>query len=735
MLNMLPSEDVEELRPRHFRTVSLACGLAAWLLAARVTSWNNEWNGVWPAIPILALGIMASQRLYRRHRTLGALALSASAATALLVQHWAVGDRLVVALLPVLAVLTAGMSAWLCAATSCYALGGLLLVNYLRTGSPLDSQWAFTAVTTGLVCLVAMVTVRQFEMAFEWSTKAAHRAEAAAREAQKRREEAMIAVRALRNAYYLVERTNHAFAEAQAELMEARRMKTEFVNTVSHELRAPLSFIVGFSEMMVTSPQVYGEAAWPPNLRQDIEQIYKSSEHLSRLIDDILDLAQIEAQRLELKREPADLADVAREAADMVRPRLESKGLKFLESYEEGLPVLSLDRTRVRQVILNLLNNAVRFTEQGSVSVAVSANHEEVVLSVADTGVGIAAEQLPRIFEEFVQLDTGGGRAVGSSGLGLAICRRFVDMHGGRIWAESTVGQGSRFSVAFPLELRLPVERTDTQSLSPSYWQTLQRQGLARPVALALGGAETVERLGGLLPGHDVVRASPEELAALLDTIRPQAIIVDAEVASVESAVAVAEASPHDVPVVCFHQPAVQEDLPGVREHLPKPVTRKRLVEAIKRVSPGAERVLVVEDDPSMRRLLAMALESAGCGYRVETVAGGTPALAMMRQSVPDVLLLDLHLPDLEGPEVLAAMQQDELLRSVPVVTVSAYTSAAEQSTDRPSWLSVRCKGRLSRTQLSALLNCAISEIPPRFSWEARAEGQQATPSASPVFG
>ncbi|MHB0874520.1 MAG: ATP-binding response regulator [Anaerolineae bacterium] len=717
MLSGLPTDDVEGLRPRYFNTVSLVCGLCAWLLAARVTSWGPAWDAAWPAALMLLLGVAGGQRLYRRHFLPAAAVLSGAAATALLLQHWAVPDRLVLVMLPALAVLTAGMSAWLCVLVGVYALAGLAALDRL-SGVPLfGPQWVLTASATALVSLAAITTARRFETAFDWARKAAQRAEAAARDAQKRREEAIAAVQALRNAYYLIERTNHAFAEAQSELTEARRMKTEFVNTVSHELRAPLNFIVGFSEMMATSPEVYGPAPWPPNLSQDIEEIYKSSEHLSRLIDDILDLAQIEAQRLVLKREPVGLADIAREAADMVRPWMQRKGLTFRESYEDDNALLSLDRTRVRQVVLNLLNNAARFTERGSVSLSVAMQGSQVVLTVKDTGPGIAAEQLPRVFEEFVQLDTGHGRAVGSSGLGLAICRRFVDMHGGRIWAESTVGEGSAFAVGFPLASRSPVLRTDTQSLGPGYWPTLQRQGLGRRIALTVAGEETVERLSRALTGHDVVRAAPEELAELVERVRPQAIIVDADVASVVAVEAVVDRSAHDVPLISFCQPTTQRDIPGVKEHLPKPVTRRRLLETLRRVCPGAERVMVVDDDPTMRRLLATALESAGCGYRVDTVASGRAALSRLLERPPHVLLLDLCLPDISGFEVLAAMRQDDLLRSVPVITVSAYVSQDDDHQEPPSWLSVRCKGPLGRTQLAALLNCALEEVPARYRW------------------
>ncbi|MEE8389174.1 MAG: HAMP domain-containing sensor histidine kinase, partial [Anaerolineae bacterium] len=239
---------------------------------------------------------------------------------------------------------------------------------------------------------------------------------------------------------------------------DARRTKEEFVANVSHELRTPLNMIIGFSEMITQAPQVYG-ARLPPELLADIAAIQRNSQHLSRLVDDVLDLSQIEAGRMALVKEWTTLQEIVDEATLAVRPLYESKGLYLEAECPPDLPPVFCDSTRIRQVVLNLLSNAGRFTEQGGVRIKVWCEKDNIVIGVTDTGPGIALEDQEKLFEPFHQVDSSIRRRHGGSGLGLSISKRFVEMHGGKMWLESEVDVGTTFHFSLPLDTSLSTVR------------------------------------------------------------------------------------------------------------------------------------------------------------------------------------------------------------------------------------------------------------------------------------
>ncbi|MGQ9553662.1 MAG: ATP-binding protein [Anaerolineae bacterium] len=716
----LLSADLDELRLKYLRLVNLTAAALTWMAAMRLTSYNSHWETTWPTVVTLLAGILLSTTLRQRHFYLAALTIAFCLVTALLLEAWLVPGGATNILLPPIIVLVVGLAAPVGVATGAYAALGMAVVHTSRGESLLSALTSFSFPMLLLVTLASYVASRQFHTAFSWASSAAQRAENAARDARKRREEVVKAMQALRNAYYLIERTNHALAEAQAELLEAKRLKTEFVNTVSHELRAPLNFIVGFSELMVNSPDVYGTAPWPKGLHEDLQEIYRSSSHLAKLIDDILDLAQIEAQRMLLRKEMASLVDVAREAADMVRPWSQRKGLSLEVIFGADIPAIEMDRTRIRQVILNLLNNAVRFTERGGITMQVSRRGDEALVSVRDTGPGIPADGLQKVFEEFVQFDMGMGRPVGGSGLGLAISRRFVELHGGRIWAESAVGEGSTFYFSLPLSVQKATQ-TRPAGAGASYWQVLQQQGLGREVVILVGQEDALPLLARDLPDFDIHLATPDTVAALVDELRPRAIVLDNQGEGADAVQEAMATSPHDVPIICLPIRDIVESpcLQGASAHLTKPITRGKLMDVLQAVCPAAARVMVVEDDPRMRHLLTAMLESAGRGYSVETVASGEEGLMRLEEDPAHVVLLDLRLPDLSGFEVLGRMRESELLRSIPVITMSAYLNPSEELARAGESFTVSLKGRFSHGQRLTLFRTTLQETSPRFHWEA----------------
>jgi signal transduction histidine kinase len=239
--------------------------------------------------------------------------------------------------------------------------------------------------------------------------------------------------------------------EGNLQLERANRLKSEFLASVSHELRTPMNAIIGYTKLMLDG--LDGEL----NDQQiaDLQRVAQAADNLLGLINGLLDLAKIEAGKMELNAEEVDIHVVIEEVIELIRPQADAKGLALEMDVPRALPAAFADRARVRQVLVNLAANAVKFTEHGSVTVAASTADGWVTLAVTDTGVGISPEAQAYIFDEFRQADSSTTRRYGGTGLGLAISKRLVGLHGGRIWVDSAMGVGSTFKFTLPVRLRV----------------------------------------------------------------------------------------------------------------------------------------------------------------------------------------------------------------------------------------------------------------------------------------
>ncbi len=300
-----------------------------------------------------------------------------------------------------------------------------------------------------LTALASWLSARRLFIALAWMFSMTREAQRKAEEARQHRAELQRVLKTLDEAYVRLERANEALIFAREAAEKAYRFKAEFVANVSHELRTPLNLIVGFSEMMATAPESYGGVPLPREYRGDVMAIYRSARHLSDLINDVLDLSRIEAGRLPLAKEPTDLAEVVREATEMVRGLAEARGLRLELELPEALPLLRFDRTRIRQVLLNLLTNATRFTNRGWIRVRARLDPREVLITVEDSGRGIPPDRLAKAFEAFSQLDE--EHIQEGSGLGLAVSKKFIELHGGRMWIESELGRGTTVGFSLPI--------------------------------------------------------------------------------------------------------------------------------------------------------------------------------------------------------------------------------------------------------------------------------------------
>lgn len=506
---------------------------------------------------------------------------------------------------------------------------------------------------------------------------------------------------------------------------DARRVKEEFVANVSHELRTPLNMIIGFSELIAKAPGIYGSLS--PALLADIAAIERNSRHLSDLVDDVLDLSQIEAGRMALVKDWAVIQDLVETAVSATQVFFESKDL-YLRSELPAQPVrVFCDSTRVREVILNLLSNAGRFTSQGGVTVRTELVGEQVVVSVSDTGPGIAPADQQRLFEPFQQLDNS-IRREGGSGLGLSISRRFVEMHDGKMWLESRLGAGATFFFSLPAPQAAPrgsgeyasgAQRWITGYTQPE--RVFERSKAPAPVVLPrfvlLDGngaltrlfsryVEDVEITG--VAGLDEARAELQRSPAHALIINRASIDLDpSQLANLEL--------PFVTPVLTCRIASDDQTAQrlGVDKYLLKPVSRERILETLAELESGLGReirtVLLVDDQLEVLQLFGRMLAAADLGYAVLRARDGAQALEIMRARRPDAVLLDLFMPGMDGFHVLAEKERDETIRDIPVVVVSSKDPAGAPVVS--GLLTVGRSGGMSAHELLGCIRSVTREL------------------------
>ncbi|MGQ9555905.1 MAG: ATP-binding protein [Anaerolineae bacterium] len=538
-----------------------------------------------------------------------------------------------------------------------------------------------------------------------------------AREVRLRQEEVNRLNKALRVSNGLLKRSLGELALAQRETEEARHLKEQFAATVSHELRTPLSIILGFVDIMQRYPEVYRGVNWTPALRRDLTEIQQSARYLSELVDDILDLARIQALKMPIRREPTDLLDLIREVAGLAsRLLLDKESVQLCLQLPRDLPKLFIDRTRIRQVLINLLANACRFTDRGQVRVEVQLRPEEVVVSVSDTGVGIPPDELGTMFQEFRQIVArdGSGRERLGKGLGLVIAKRFVEMHGGRIWVESRLGEGSIFSFSLPL-----VEKQVVYLPSPAASAGTTAPG--RPVLVLVGEPENQAFLTRHLEGYEVLQA--EDLTQARHLVRechPQALILAAPPEAEEAMAApLAPLLPEPVPVLQCSLPMSgrQAEAHLFDDWLVKPISAEKLAEALARF-PSAHRLLVVDDDASFVRLVRRMLEAQGTAYEIDWAHDGLEALERAREQAPDVILLDLALPGINGRSVAQAVRENADGPRPVIIAMTAIQPGLELQGRRPRYFSVSLSAGLSEDSILTFIRTCLQHLRPAYSPE-----------------
>lgn len=501
---------------------------------------------------------------------------------------------------------------------------------------------------------------------------------------------------------------------------EARRAKEEFVANVSHELRTPLNMIIGFSEMIAQSSHVYGQGL-PPTLLADIGVIRRNAQHLAKLVDDVLDLSQVEAGRMALAREPACIRGIIDEAAEAVRPLYQSKGLYLETEVSKDVPSVLCDRIRVRQVVTNLLANAGRFTQRGGVSVRAWPEGDKVLVSVADTGPGIALEDQKRLFEPFEQLDNSIRRAHGGSGLGLSISKRFVEMHGGQMWLQSELGAGTTITFSLPIEPPSGNEFPEAGDVRRWFGPYSQYEPRTRPSKaprpasasryVVMEEGDTLTRLlSRYLHGHDIVSVETVEQAISEISRSPARALIVNQPPGMSFPVDRLRDLPYGTPALSCWVAGQEEAAKrlGVARYLVKPVVREALLSALEELGKEVKTVLLVDDEPEVLQLFTRMLSSPERRYNVLQARNGEWALTLLRKRRPDVMLLDLVMPGVDGFEVLRQKSCDPAVRDIPVIVMSAKDPSREPiATDA---LTATRSGGMSVRELVTSIE-ALSEI------------------------
>jgi signal transduction histidine kinase/CheY-like chemotaxis protein len=513
---------------------------------------------------------------------------------------------------------------------------------------------------------------------------------------------------------------------------EERRAKARFVANVSHELRTPLNMIIGFCEMITESPEAYGEDI-PAPLLADLSVVLRNSQHLSSLIDDVLDLSQIDAGQAALTKERVALAEIVQAAATAVRPLFISKGLYLDIDVPEDLPALLCDRTRIREVVLNLLSNAGRYTEEGEVRVKSWQKGHEIITSVTDTGPGISQEAQTKLFQPFQQLSEAASRRRGGTGLGLSISAGFIELHGGSVWVESEPGQGAAFYFRLPIDPPVALERPALGRYNPDQ-QPEERARRPRRVAPGVGPRIVVTESGNAmqrilsryLDGAEIesVGSLGEALDDLAQTPAQALLVNDMQVGQALERLSAANL-PHGIPALVCAIPGAEQatGVLGVTGYLLKPIAREALWAELDRLRP-VKTVLVVDDEPDALQLFGRMLEAAGRDYRVLRASNGREALDLLRWQRPDVVLLDLVMPEMDGYQLLDAMSRESALRDIPVVLISARDPLGQPIVSKA--LAVTMRDGLSVQQVLLCIK-ALSAI---LSQDGQA-GDPAPPAAS----
>lgn len=475
---------------------------------------------------------------------------------------------------------------------------------------------------------------------------------------------------------------NEQLRHSQQEALAATEAKSQFLANMSHELRTPLNAIIGYSEMLQEEAQDAGNEPFVA----DLEKIHGAGKHLLALINDILDISKIEAGKMDLYLETFDIKTMLDDVVATTRLLVQKKSNSLVVQMPPDLGAMRADLTKVRQALFNLLSNASKFTERGTITLTAAreagSDSGWIVLKVADTGIGMTREQLSRMFQAFSQADSSTVRKYGGTGLGLAITRHFCRMMGGDVTVASESGAGSTFTLRLPAEVRDPAREFDTERLAAD--RLPKEDNTVLVVDDDPSARDLLKRFLNKEGFHVECAANGPDAINAARKIRPKVITLDVMMPGMDGWAVLTKLKEEplvaQIPVIML---TIVDDKHfghalGATEYLTKPVDRDRLSAVIHRLADPASpcKVLIVDDDPAVREMLVRTLDSQN--WVVSTAEDGRAALDGMTANTPDLILLDLMMPRMDGFEFVAELRKHKNWRAIPIVVITAKTLTKE---------------------------------------------------------
>lgn len=500
--------------------------------------------------------------------------------------------------------------------------------------------------------------------------------------------------------------------QAVEEMRELDRVKSQFLANMSHELRTPLNSVIGFSRVILKG--IDG----PINdvQQQDISSIYSSGLHLLTMINEILDMSKIEAGKMEIQVEKISIGDVINSALTTAAGLVKDKPIQLVQKIPNDLPTVNADEIRMNQVIINLISNAVKFTEKGTITIEASTTRgpqgkPELMVTVSDTGIGIAAEDQSKLFQRFSQVDDSPTRKTGGTGLGLSICRSLVELHGGRIGLlNSEVGKGSTFFFTLPLEE--PKPELNIEQLSHENNLVLSIDDDAQVIALY----ERYLQSSGYIV---IAETHPEKAVERAIELNPMAITLDIMMPNKDGWQVMRDLKQNsktcDIPIlICSILEEEEKGFSlGATDYLVKPFVQDDLIKSLQRINQNGEvhEILIIDDDEKDLRLTQKMIENGG-NFHVSCVQNGKDALDELNTTTPDAIILDLFMPGLNGFDLLEIFRSDPRLSQIPVIILTGADLNPEQQNQLSEFgKHLFTKGMLKENELLSYIEESLNKI------------------------